>query len=68
MSLHWWHIGISYALTLGGFGALAIGAALRHRAAARRLAVLDRGAPAQRASGATGGAAGGVRRRSGEGA
>ncbi len=41
MSLHWWHIAISYALTLGAFGALAVGAALRHRAARRMLASLD---------------------------
>lgn len=41
MSLHWWHITASYALTLGVFGALALGAALRHRAAKRQLATLD---------------------------
>ncbi|CAH0315763.1 hypothetical protein [Roseomonas sp. CECT 9278] len=41
MTLHWWHISVSYALVLGSFGALAIGAALRHRAAKRLLAVLD---------------------------
>jgi hypothetical protein len=41
MSLHWWHVGISYALTLGAFGALALGAALRHRAARRRLSMLE---------------------------
>jgi hypothetical protein len=41
MTLHWWHITISYALTLGVFGALAVGAALRHRAAKRLLATLD---------------------------
>jgi len=41
MSLHWWHITASYALTLGVFGALAIGAALRHRNAKRLLARLD---------------------------
>jgi hypothetical protein len=41
MTLHWWHVAISYALTLGVFGALAIGAAQRHRAARRLLAELD---------------------------
>ena len=41
MSLHWWHLTISYALTLGVCGALAVGAALRHRAAKRLLAQLD---------------------------
>ncbi|HZF75116.1 MAG TPA: hypothetical protein VE033_04680 [Acetobacteraceae bacterium] len=42
MSLHWIHISASWALTLGVFGALAAGAVLRHRAAARRLAVLEK--------------------------
>ena len=41
MSLHWWHVAISYVLTLAVFGALAIGAAARHRAARRLLARLD---------------------------
>jgi hypothetical protein len=41
MSLHWWHITASYVLVLGTFGALAIGSALRHRAAKRLLAALD---------------------------
>ncbi|WP_198372852.1 hypothetical protein [Roseomonas rosulenta] len=41
MTLHWWHITVSYALVLGSFGALAVGAALRHRAAKRLLATLD---------------------------
>jgi len=41
MSLHWWHVAASYAVTLATFGALAIGAALRHRAAKRLLATLD---------------------------
>jgi hypothetical protein len=41
MTLHWWHIAISYLLTFGVFAALAIGAALRHRAARRMLAMLD---------------------------
>ncbi|MCK8785844.1 hypothetical protein M0638_15805 [Roseomonas sp. NAR14] len=41
MTLHWWHVGIGYALVLGGFGALALGTALRHRAARRLLARLE---------------------------
>ncbi len=41
MTLHWWHITASYVLTLGTFGALAVGAALRHRAAKKLLATLD---------------------------
>lgn len=41
MSLHWWHITVSYLLTAVVFGALAIGAAARHRAAKRMLATLD---------------------------
>jgi hypothetical protein len=41
MSLHWWHVAASYALTLATFGALAIGAARRHRAAKRLLATLE---------------------------
>jgi len=41
MTLHWWHIVISYALTAAVFGGLAAGAALRHRAARRMLARLD---------------------------
>lgn len=41
MSLHWWHVTAAYAATAIGFGALAIGAALRHRAARARLAELD---------------------------
>lgn len=41
MTLHWWHVAISYALTLAVFGGLAFGAALRHRAARARLAALD---------------------------
>jgi hypothetical protein len=42
MSLHWIHVTISWALVLGVFGALALGAALRHRAASRRLALLEK--------------------------
>jgi hypothetical protein len=45
MSLHWWHVLISYALTLGVFGSLAFGAALRHRAARRRLSLLEQQRP-----------------------
>jgi hypothetical protein len=41
MTLHWWHVAISYALTVAVFGGLAAGAGLRHRAAKRRLAALD---------------------------
>ncbi|MBW6400138.1 heme exporter protein CcmD [Roseomonas sp. HJA6] len=41
MTLHWWHVLISYALTAVVFGALAGGAALRHRTAKRMLAKLD---------------------------
>ncbi len=41
MTLHWWHITISYALTGAAFAALALGATLRERAARRRLAILD---------------------------
>jgi hypothetical protein len=41
MTPHWAHVTASYALVLGGFLALGLGAALRHRAARRRLALLD---------------------------
>jgi heme exporter protein CcmD len=41
MSLHWWHVTAAYAATALLFGSLALGAALRHRAARRRLAELD---------------------------
>lgn len=41
MTLHWMHVAAGYALVLGGFGALAIAAALRHRAARTTLARLD---------------------------
>ncbi len=41
MSLHWWHVAISYVLVLGGFAALAGGAALRHAQARRMLARLE---------------------------
>ena len=42
MTLHWWHVTAAYGAVALGFGALALGAVLRHRAARRRLAVLDR--------------------------
>jgi hypothetical protein len=41
MSAHWAHVAAGYALVLGTFLALAVGAALRHRAARRMLAALD---------------------------
>jgi hypothetical protein len=41
MTTHWLHVTISWALTLGVFGALAGGAFLRQRAAAARLRELD---------------------------
>jgi hypothetical protein len=41
MTTHWAHVTASYALVLGGFLALGLGAAMRHRAARRRLALLD---------------------------
>ena len=41
MSLHWMHVAAAYALVVGGFLALGAGAAVRHRAAKRRLAALD---------------------------
>lgn len=41
MSTHWLHVTLSWAITAGVFGALALGAFLRHRAAARRLGQLE---------------------------
>jgi hypothetical protein len=41
MSVHWMHVAAAYALVVGGFLALGIGAAVRHRAARRRLLALD---------------------------
>ena len=41
MSVHWMHVAAAYALVVGGFSALGLGAALRQRAARRRLALLD---------------------------
>lgn len=41
MTVHWAHVTASYALVLGGFLALGLSTALRHRAARRKLLVLD---------------------------
>ncbi len=41
MTTHWVHITASWGLTAGVFGAMAIAAFLRQRAAARRLKQLD---------------------------
>ena len=41
MSLHWIHVIAAWALTAAVFGGLALSAALRHRAAKRRLALLE---------------------------
>ena len=41
MSLHWWHVTISYALVLGGFAALTATALARHAGAKRALARLE---------------------------
>lgn len=43
MSGHWMNVAAAWGLAAVGFGGLAIGAALRHRAAARRLRELERG-------------------------
>ena len=51
MSTHWAHVTTSYALVLGGFLALGLGAALRHRTARQRLARLDPRAGAGRGQG-----------------
>jgi hypothetical protein len=48
MSAHWMHVSAAYALVVGGFLALGAAAALRHRAARRRLALLDPRAAARR--------------------
>ena len=45
MSLHWWHVTAAFAATALVFGALALGAALRHRATRARLAQLDAAGP-----------------------
>jgi heme exporter protein CcmD len=41
MSLHWIHVTAAWGLTALLFGGLALAAALRHRAARRRLATLE---------------------------
>jgi hypothetical protein len=41
MTTHWLHVTLSWGLTLLAFTGLGLGAFLRHRAAARRLAKLD---------------------------
>ncbi len=41
MTTHWLHVALSWGVTVLAFAALGLGAALRHRAAARRLAQLD---------------------------
>jgi heme exporter protein CcmD len=41
MSLHWAHVAAAWGLTALVFGGLALGAARRHRAAKRRLALLE---------------------------
>ncbi|MBP0491945.1 hypothetical protein [Roseomonas indoligenes] len=42
MSAHLWNVAVAWALAAAGFGGLALGAVLRHRSAARRLAELER--------------------------
>jgi heme exporter protein CcmD len=41
MTTHWLHVSLSWGLTALVFGGLALGAFLRHRAAAERLRQLD---------------------------
>ena len=41
MTTHWVHVSLSWGITALVFGALAIGAFIRHRAAATRLKHLD---------------------------
>ena len=41
MTTHWLHVALSWGLTAAVFGGLAIGAFLRQRTAAARLAQLD---------------------------
>lgn len=41
MSTHWLHVSLSWGITVVVFGALAVGAFLRHRAAEARLKQLD---------------------------
>jgi hypothetical protein len=54
MSVHWMHVAAAYALVVGGFLALGIGAAVRHRAARRRLLALDPRAARRSSAAATG--------------
>ncbi|MFH5923984.1 hypothetical protein [Roseomonas xinghualingensis] len=42
MSAHWIHVVAAWGLVVAGFGGLTLGAALRHRVAARRLRELER--------------------------
>ncbi|WP_338663756.1 hypothetical protein VQH23_01040 [Pararoseomonas sp. SCSIO 73927] len=42
MSAHLWSVVAAWGLAAAAFGGLALGAALRHRAAARRLGELER--------------------------
>jgi hypothetical protein len=41
VTTHWLHVALSWGITAAAFGGLALGAFLRHRAAAARLAQLD---------------------------
>lgn len=41
MTTHWLHVSLSWGITALVFGGLAVGAFLRHRAAAARLKQLD---------------------------
>ncbi len=41
MTAHWLHVALSWGITAVVFGAMALGAWLRHRAAAARLRQLD---------------------------
>jgi hypothetical protein len=41
MSTHWLHVALSWGMTAVVFGAMAMGAFLRHRTAAARLKRLD---------------------------
>ena len=42
MTLHWWHVLLSWGAVLAVFAALAISAMARHRMAKRQLAQLER--------------------------
>ncbi len=41
MTQHWWHVALSWGLSLGTFLLLALLAAARHRAAKRQLSRLE---------------------------